>query len=159
MPLQIQEKPFIYFDAPAFRLSFKPICSRFCLHDSPYYLLLFIFNIQGCDGPPPDLSAYRGHFTEDTEQCGSFGSNGTYGPRPKRQRASGASSSDKVSSRSEFKGLFFTPLTKASRRALLRAMVVSLAQACHLYIEIEECSLGWCWTILWRALASKGVGI
>ena len=73
--------------------------------------------------PPPDLSAFRGHFTEDTAQCGGFGSNGTSGPRPKRQRASGASSSDEVSSKMGFKGLFCTPFAEAPRRAVARAMV------------------------------------
>jgi hypothetical protein len=75
--------------------------------------------------PPPDLSEFRNDFTVDTSQFGEFGSNGTSGPRPKRQRASGASSSDEVSSKRGFKGLFCAPLTEASRRAVVRAMVKS----------------------------------
>ncbi len=79
--------------------------------------------------PPPDLSEFRNDFTVDPIQCGEFGSNGTSGPRPKRQRASGASSSDDVSSKRGFKGLFCAPLTEAPRRAAVRAMVKSLRAA------------------------------
>ena len=95
--------------------------------------------------PPPDLSAFRGQFTEDTEQCESFGSNGTSGPRPKRQRASGASSSDEVSSRRGLKGLFCTPLAEASRRAHMRAMVASPPLTPHSKWKIMGSFWGWRW--------------
>ena len=93
--------------------------------------------------PPPDLSAFRGHFTEDTAQCGGFGSNGTSGPCPKRQRASGASSSDEVSSGSWFKGLFCAPFAKAQRCALLRAPVISPPLPPALCCEFE--GRFWAW--------------
>ena len=101
---------------------------------------------------PPDLTAFCGQFTEDTAQCGDFDWNGTSGPRLKRQRASGASFSDEVSSGSWFKGLFCAPFAKAQRRALLRALAASLCFACALFCEFQGFCGGLHWALVWGAL-------
>jgi hypothetical protein len=71
----------------------------------------------------------RSEIAEGTIDGGAFVLNGTSGACLKRNQASRAPYSDRLSKKSLFNGLFCAPLANAPHHAVVRAQMISLALA------------------------------